>query len=214
MSSEGGAAAANGAGATAVSPLAAVVPAVVESSNGTSSSHAASSPAEKQQVSSPAAAPAAAAAAAPAATPALPQELADHNNANDVSAANEEAEEKMITEEYKVWKKNTPFLYDVVMTHALEWPRCVCVYLCLAGTPGFVEAKRGSLGGEEKGAGGTEKRFGSSQRLYLTSRDKNLPDIRTSRSVLNRDDTSSTLVPADFEIQIPLSNAERARTQS
>ncbi|CAN0302988.1 unnamed protein product, partial [Hapterophycus canaliculatus] len=48
--------------------------------------------------------------------------LADHNNANDVSAANEEAEEKMIMEEYKVWKKNTPFLYDVVMTHALEWP--------------------------------------------------------------------------------------------
>ncbi|CAM9242724.1 unnamed protein product, partial [Ectocarpus sp. 8 AP-2014] len=48
-----------------------------------------------------------------------------HNNSNDVSAANEEAEEKMITEEYKVWKKNTPFLYDVVMTHALEWPRCV-----------------------------------------------------------------------------------------
>uniref|UniRef100_A0A2K5IT98 Histone-binding protein RBBP4-like N-terminal domain-containing protein n=1 Tax=Colobus angolensis palliatus TaxID=336983 RepID=A0A2K5IT98_COLAP len=24
--------------------------------------------------------------------------------------------------EYKIWKKNTPFLYDLVMTHALEWP--------------------------------------------------------------------------------------------
>lgn len=35
----------------------------------------------------------------------------------------EQAEERIITEEYKVWKKNTPFLYDVVMTHALEWPR-------------------------------------------------------------------------------------------
>lgn len=34
----------------------------------------------------------------------------------------------MITEEYKVWKKNTPFLYDVVMTHALEWPRCVLAF--------------------------------------------------------------------------------------
>lgn len=31
-------------------------------------------------------------------------------------------EEKLINEEYKIWKKNTPFLYDVVMTHALEWP--------------------------------------------------------------------------------------------
>jgi len=22
----------------------------------------------------------------------------------------------------QVWKKNTPFLYDLVLTHALEWP--------------------------------------------------------------------------------------------
>ncbi|WFC98420.1 Histone acetyltransferase type B subunit 2 [Malassezia yamatoensis] len=25
-------------------------------------------------------------------------------------------------EEYKIWKKNSPFLYDMVITHALEWP--------------------------------------------------------------------------------------------
>jgi len=31
-------------------------------------------------------------------------------------------EERMINEEYKVWKKNTPFLYDLVKTHSLEWP--------------------------------------------------------------------------------------------
>jgi len=30
--------------------------------------------------------------------------------------------EQTINEEYKVWKKNTPFLYDLVLTHALEWP--------------------------------------------------------------------------------------------
>ena len=35
-----------------------------------------------------------------------------------------EDEETVIEEEYKVWKKNTPFLYDLVITHALEWPRC------------------------------------------------------------------------------------------
>ena len=34
----------------------------------------------------------------------------------------EEAEEKQINEEYKIWKKNSPLLYDLVMTHALEWP--------------------------------------------------------------------------------------------
>ncbi|RNA34653.1 histone-binding RBBP4 isoform X2, partial [Brachionus plicatilis] len=26
-------------------------------------------------------------------------------------------EERLINEEYKIWKKNTPFLYDLVMTH-------------------------------------------------------------------------------------------------
>jgi len=31
-------------------------------------------------------------------------------------------EEKIINEEYKIWKKNSPFLYDLVLTHALEWP--------------------------------------------------------------------------------------------
>ena len=35
----------------------------------------------------------------------------------------EAVEERVINEEYKIWKKNTPFLYDLVMTHALEWPR-------------------------------------------------------------------------------------------
>mmetsp|Transcript_8482 Transcript_8482/g.29009 ORF Transcript_8482/g.29009 Transcript_8482/m.29009 type:complete len:91 (-) Transcript_8482:1129-1401(-) len=29
---------------------------------------------------------------------------------------------KVIHEEYKIWKKNAPFLYDLIMTHALEWP--------------------------------------------------------------------------------------------
>ncbi|KNE61000.1 hypothetical protein AMAG_06761 [Allomyces macrogynus ATCC 38327] len=32
------------------------------------------------------------------------------------------AEEKLINEEYKIWKKNSPFLYDIIVTHALEWP--------------------------------------------------------------------------------------------
>lgn len=53
-------------------------------------------------------------------------------------------EERVINEEYKIWKKNTPFLYDLVMTHALEWPSltvqwlpdvnrylCCVQYMCL-----------------------------------------------------------------------------------
>jgi histone-binding protein RBBP4 len=31
--------------------------------------------------------------------------------------------------QYKIWKKNTPFLYDLVMTHALEWPSLTCQWL-------------------------------------------------------------------------------------
>jgi hypothetical protein len=34
----------------------------------------------------------------------------------------DELEERLVSEEYKIWKKNTPFLYDLVVTHALEWP--------------------------------------------------------------------------------------------
>ena len=39
------------------------------------------------------------------------------------------AEERIINEEYKIWKKNTPFLYDMVMTHALEWPSLTVQWL-------------------------------------------------------------------------------------
>lgn len=39
------------------------------------------------------------------------------------------SQEKVINEEYKIWKKNSPFLYDLVITHALEWPTLTCQYL-------------------------------------------------------------------------------------
>ena len=46
---------------------------------------------------------------------------------------NEEEEqirtEKTINEEYRVWKKNSPFLYDLVVTHALMWPTLTCQWL-------------------------------------------------------------------------------------
>ncbi|GMH45451.1 hypothetical protein BSKO_13408 [Bryopsis sp. KO-2023] len=42
---------------------------------------------------------------------------------------NDEYEEKLINEEYKIWKKNTPFLYDLVVTHALEWPSLTVQWL-------------------------------------------------------------------------------------
>jgi histone-binding protein RBBP4 len=40
-----------------------------------------------------------------------------------------EVDEKIIAEEYKIWKKNTPFLYELVMTNALEWPSLTVQWL-------------------------------------------------------------------------------------
>ncbi|KAI9018765.1 WD40-repeat-containing domain protein [Phycomyces nitens] len=43
-----------------------------------------------------------------------------------INGRTDEENEKLINEEYKVWKKNSPFLYDLVVTHALEWPSLTC----------------------------------------------------------------------------------------
>lgn len=45
------------------------------------------------------------------------------------TAYDEAVEERVVNEEYKIWKKNTPFLYDLVMTHALEWPSLTAQWL-------------------------------------------------------------------------------------
>ncbi|KAI8866248.1 WD40 repeat-like protein [Ramicandelaber brevisporus] len=34
--------------------------------------------------------------------------------------------ETTINEEYKIWKKNSPFLYDTLVTHAFDWPTLTC----------------------------------------------------------------------------------------
>jgi histone-binding protein RBBP4 len=40
----------------------------------------------------------------------------------DESELTAEELEEQIEEEHMIWKKNSPFLYDVVVTHELEWP--------------------------------------------------------------------------------------------
>ncbi|XP_074331844.1 WD-40 repeat-containing protein MSI2-like [Apium graveolens] len=37
-------------------------------------------------------------------------------------SGSEEREEYQVEEEFSVWKKNTPFLYDLIVSHSLEWP--------------------------------------------------------------------------------------------
>jgi len=38
-------------------------------------------------------------------------------------------EERLISTEHKVWLKNSPFLYDFVLTHLLDWPSLTCQWL-------------------------------------------------------------------------------------
>ncbi|KAG8903018.1 Histone acetyltransferase type B subunit 2 [Tulasnella sp. 417] len=42
---------------------------------------------------------------------------------------------KAVNEEYKIWKKNAPFLYDVIITHALDWPTLTIQWFPDAETP-------------------------------------------------------------------------------
>ncbi|CAM6041127.1 unnamed protein product, partial [Sphagnum compactum] len=49
--------------------------------------------------------------------------------AKDEEDLRDEMEERLVNEEYKIWKKNTPFLYDLVITHALEWPSLTVQWL-------------------------------------------------------------------------------------
>ena len=37
--------------------------------------------------------------------------------------------EKLINDEYKIWKKNSPFLYDLLVSHAFEWPTLTWQFL-------------------------------------------------------------------------------------
>ncbi|CAJ0585181.1 unnamed protein product, partial [Mesorhabditis spiculigera] len=46
-----------------------------------------------------------------------------------MAAAGPSAEELAIQEDYRIWQRNTPVLYDIVMSHALEWPSLTAQWL-------------------------------------------------------------------------------------
>jgi histone-binding protein RBBP4 len=46
-----------------------------------------------------------------------------------MTSTNVSMDQRIINEDYKIWKRNTPFLYDIVMTHALEWPSLTVSWL-------------------------------------------------------------------------------------
>jgi hypothetical protein len=42
--------------------------------------------------------------------------------------SDQESHSRLILEEYKIWKRATPFLYDVVVSHVLEWCDAVAIF--------------------------------------------------------------------------------------
>ena len=40
-----------------------------------------------------------------------------------------------VEEEFTVWKKNTPFLYDLVISHPLEWPSLIVHWVPCSPSP-------------------------------------------------------------------------------
>lgn len=54
-----------------------------------------------------------------------------NTDAPDLFADNDQevVEHKLINEEYKIWKKNSVFLYDMLYGRALEWPTLTTQWL-------------------------------------------------------------------------------------
>jgi histone-binding protein RBBP4 len=52
-----------------------------------------------------------------------------NEDANDKADGLNDFENGIIQEEYKIWKKNSPFLYDFVMTYSLDWPSLTIQWL-------------------------------------------------------------------------------------
>ena len=38
-------------------------------------------------------------------------------------------EERLISSEHKIWLRNSPFFYEFVMTHVMDWPSLTCQWL-------------------------------------------------------------------------------------
>ncbi|KAJ5829905.1 uncharacterized protein N7525_008158 [Penicillium rubens] len=53
----------------------------------------------------------------------------EHEKDQEQDQDHEHADEKAINEEYKTWKKNAPFLYDMILSTALEWPTLTTQWL-------------------------------------------------------------------------------------
>ncbi|KAF0724773.1 hypothetical protein AaE_009761 [Aphanomyces astaci] len=128
---------------------------------------------------------------------------ATHADDNE-SDVEETAQERVIAEEYKIWKKNTPFLYDLVMTHALDWPALTVQWL-----PN-VHTHSGNDYSSHKLLLGTHT--DNESQNYLMVAEVRLPLEDTEIDARNYDDDSSELggfggASGKVEVQIKINHA-------
>ncbi|EKD14733.1 uncharacterized protein L3040_002839 [Drepanopeziza brunnea f. sp. 'multigermtubi'] len=50
------------------------------------------------------------------------EDVAMDSDIPEIESDDQDMEQKIINEEYKSWKKNAPFIYDFILSTALEWP--------------------------------------------------------------------------------------------
>ncbi|EGZ24315.1 hypothetical protein PHYSODRAFT_556908 [Phytophthora sojae] len=79
-------------------------------------------------------------------TPAAP------TDAENAEGEEEEPDTRLESDEYRAWKKNTPFLYDVVITHSLDWPSLTVQWLSSTTTESDFSVYELLLGTNTSGA--------------------------------------------------------------
>ena len=62
-------------------------------------------------------------------TPTPPSPLPPSSTSSSSSSYTPRDDAGLIVDEYRVWKKNSPYLYDVVLSAELEWPSLTCQWL-------------------------------------------------------------------------------------
>lgn len=60
---------------------------------------------------------------------AMDETMSEEHSSRSNEDQQDEAEHKIINEEYKIWKKNSVFLYDMLYGRALEWPTLTTQWL-------------------------------------------------------------------------------------
>eukprot|EP00339_Tiarina_fusa_P005149 CAMPEP_0117005082 /NCGR_PEP_ID=MMETSP0472-20121206/5830_1 /TAXON_ID=693140 ORGANISM="Tiarina fusus, Strain LIS" /NCGR_SAMPLE_ID=MMETSP0472 /ASSEMBLY_ACC=CAM_ASM_000603 /LENGTH=478 /DNA_ID=CAMNT_0004706231 /DNA_START=33 /DNA_END=1469 /DNA_ORIENTATION=+ len=104
-------------------------------------------------------------------------------NGSSKSEVSDVLKERLIDAEYKIWKKNTPYLYDVVMTHALEWPSLTCQWLPTVKNAGATASEHSLLLGTHT----------TGEQNYLMVASCNLPkdDVVIDNRTNKEDDSGS-----------------------